>query len=223
MRSCCRRSKRRRARRAPSPRAAASARVQACCRPLATSSISHRPGLQLHLERKGRLARARRPRDAQDGSACHAGHGERRRGARGHPRGQQRRPPRRGRAAAGAVQRVGDRRTERAARAGLCRRRRAHHAARAGRGRQAAGAGARGRAPGAGEPRSHPRAGRSDDRGAGLRLARHPAARGHRPRAGGRLQPQGHVGVRRPRWRTCGLGAVHDCRRRHARRGGAAR
>ena len=41
-----------------------------------------------------------------------------------------------------------------------------------------------------------------DDRGAGLRLAGHPAARGHRPRAGRRLQPQGHIGVRRPRWRT---------------------
>ena len=32
-----------------------------------------------------------------------------------------------------------------------------------------------------------------DAGGAGPRLARHPAARGGRPRPGGRLQPQGHV------------------------------
>ncbi len=36
-----------------------------------------------------------------------------------------------------------------------------------------------------------PGAGRRDDGGARPGLARHPAARGHRPRPGGRLQPQG--------------------------------
>ena len=41
-------------------------------------------------------------------------------------------------------------------------------------------------------------AGRRDDRGAGRRLARRHAARGGRPRARGRLQPQGHLGLRRP-------------------------
>ncbi len=49
----------------------------------------------------------------------------------------------------------------------------------------------RGRQRGADQPRIAPGAGRRDDRGARPGLARHPAARGHRPRPGGRLQPQG--------------------------------
>ena len=49
----------------------------------------------------------------------------------------------------------------------------------------------RGGQGGADQPGIAPRAGRRDDRGARPGLARHPAARGHRPRAGRRLQPQG--------------------------------
>ncbi len=40
-------------------------------------------------------------------------------------------------------------------------------------------------------------AGRRDAGGARRRLLRHPAPRGHRPRHGGRLQPQGHLHLRR--------------------------
>ena len=177
---------------------------------------THRSGEQLHLERKGRVARARRSRDPQDGSARQAGDGERGRRARSGAGRQQRGTPRRRRAAAGALQRLRHRRAGRAARAGLRGRRRAHHAARAGGGRQTAGARARSRAPGAGESRRGARARGPHDRRARFRLAGHPAARGHRPRTRRRLQSQGHLGVRRPRRRTRGVGAVHDRRRRHA-------
>ena len=57
----------------------------------------------------------------------------------------------------------------------------------------------------------------------GPRLAGHPAARGDRPRPRRRLQPQGHervLGPRRPARRGQGH---HGHRRRHDRRGGAAR
>ena len=54
------------------------------------------------------------------------------------------------------------------------------------------GRGARGAAHRGGEPLGGvPAPGRYDGRGARPRLARHPAARGGRPRAGGRFQPQG--------------------------------
>jgi TldD protein len=53
----------------------------------------------------------------------------------------------------------------------------------------------RGGAPGAGQSRGGAGAGRRDDRRAGPGLAGHPAARGHRPRARRRLQPQGHLGL----------------------------
>src|SRR5439155_248751 len=56
---------------------------------------------------------------------------------------------------------------------------------------------ARGGAPGRPQARRRERPGRDDDRRAGPGLARHPAARGRRSRARGRLQPQGDVGVRR--------------------------
>ncbi len=49
----------------------------------------------------------------------------------------------------------------------------------------------------AGQPRRRRRPGGHDGRGAWPGLARHPAARGHRPRAGGRLQPQENLGLRR--------------------------
>ena len=58
--------------------------------------------------------------------------------------------------------------------------------------------GGRGAAPGAGEPRQPPRPGGGDGGGAGPRLARHPAARGDRPRAGRRFQPQEDLRLLRP-------------------------
>ena len=54
-------------------------------------------------------------------------------------------------------------------------------------------------------------------------LARHPAPRGRRPRARGRLQPQGDLGLRRPHRPAGRLRAVHGGRRRHASPTGAAR
>src|SRR5690606_25590721 len=59
-------------------------------------------------------------------------------------------------------------------------------------------AGARGPAPGPGEPGGGGRPGRHHAGGAGRRLAGRAAARGGRPRPGGRLQPQGHLDLRRP-------------------------
>ena len=61
------------------------------------------------------------------------------------------------------------------------------------------------------------------DRGARARLAGHPAPRGDRPRARGRLQPQGDLGVRRPHRPEGRLRAGHGGRRRHHRRTAAAR
>ena len=54
-----------------------------------------------------------------------------------------------------------------------------------------------------------------DDRGAGARLAGHPAARSHRPRARGRLQPQGELGVLGPHRRARRRSWCHRGRRRH--------
>ena len=92
MRSCCRRSKRRRAPRAPSPtrgQERAAHGVLPTERPQALSA--HRSGVELHLQREGRVAGARRSRDPQDGSARGAGHGQRGRRARSGAGGQQRR------------------------------------------------------------------------------------------------------------------------------------
>ena len=75
-----------------------------------------------------------------------------------------------------------------------------------------------GRRPGAAQSRRARRAGRHDDRRARARLARHPAARGDRPRSRGRLQPQGHVGVLRPHRRARRGEGRHGRRRRHDRR-----
>ncbi len=92
MKSCCRRSRRRRARRAPSPIArpgtgrAGRAAVE---RPQALST--HRSGVELHVQREGGVAGARGSRDPQDGSARRAGHGQRGGGARSGAGGQQRR------------------------------------------------------------------------------------------------------------------------------------
>ena len=61
-----------------------------------------------------------------------------------------------------------------------------------------------GGAPGAHQSRGASGAGRQHDRGAGPRLARHPAARGGRPRSGRRFQPQGQLGLLRPHRRARG-------------------
>ena len=82
--------------------------------------------------------------------------------------------------------------------------------------RQARRLGARSVAPGAGEPRSDRCAGRRDAGGARQRLARRAAARGGRPRPRRRLQPQGHVDVRRPHGPARGLAGRDHRRRRHA-------
>ncbi len=78
--------------------------------------------------------------------------------------------------------------------------------------------GGRGAAPGPGQPRGRPGAGRRDAGAARARLARHPAARGGGPRPGGRLQPQGHLGLLRAPRPARRLRGRHRGRRRHARR-----
>ena len=64
--------------------------------------------------------------------------------------------------------------------------------------RRVAGRGRRSGAAGAGQSAGGAGAGRRDGRRARLRLARHDAARGGRPRARRRLQPQEDLGLRRP-------------------------
>ena len=61
-------------------------------------------------------------------------------------------------------------------------------------------------------------AGRDDAGGARAGLARHPAARGRRPRPRGGLQPQGAVGLLRPDRRAGGGAGRHGGGRRHDRR-----
>ena len=80
---------------------------------------------------QGGVADAHRPRDAPHRSARQAGDGVARRRARGRADRLERRHADRRRAAAGARQRLGDRRAQRPARAGLQRRRRALRAERA--------------------------------------------------------------------------------------------
>ncbi len=81
--------------------------------------------------------------------------------------------------------------------------------------RDLAGRGRRGPPAGAGEPGLGRHARRRDDRGPGARLARHPAARGHRPWAGGRLPPQADVGLRRAHRRARRRPGREHRRRRH--------
>ena len=118
-----------------------------------------------------------------------------------------------GRAATGAHECHRDRRTEWPARAGLRRLRWPLSARRAGCRRSAAGAGARSRAPGAGESRSRAGTGRHHECRARSRLARRAAARGDWPRAGGRLQSQGHLRLQRPHRRARGGAGLHGGRR----------
>ncbi len=161
------------------------------------------------LERLERRARAR-------DRACHAGDGVACRRARNHPDRAQRRARRRRRAAAGA--RVADRhrRGKRPARARLFRRRwplrlRVFHR----RGARSLRAG--GGRPGAAQSVGARGARRQHDRRAGQRLARHPAARGDRPRPRRRFQSQGHERVLRARRQARRREGRHRRRRRHAR------
>ncbi len=140
---------------------------------------------------EGRPARAPREDGPGARSAGDAGDGLDRRRIRGGAGRAQRRADRRRRPAAGARVADGHRRGGRPPRAGPRRRRRALrlrvlHRRRARPLRRARGA------PGHAQPRRPGDARRHDDRGPGARLAGHPAARGDRPRARGRLQPQGH-------------------------------
>ena len=73
----------------------------------------------------------------------------------------------------------------------------------------------RGAAPGAGQSRLGPGAGRRDAGRARPGLARRPAARGDRPRARGRLQPQEDLGLRRPDGPAHRRPGRHRGRRRH--------
>ena len=86
-----------------------------------------------------------------------------------------------------------------------------------------AGRGRRGRAPGAGQSRSGAGAGRRDGRRARPRLAGRHAARGGRPRARRRLQPQEDLGLRRPDGPAGRRQGRHRRRRRHHRSSAAAR
>ena len=61
-------------------------------------------------------------------------------------------------------------------------------------------------------------AGRRNGGRARLRLARHPAARGHRPRAGRRFQPQEDLGLRRPAGHPDRVAGCHRGGRRHTAR-----
>ena len=70
-------------------------------------------------------------------------------------------------------------------------------------------------APGAGQSRGGAGAGRRDGRGARARLAGRDAARGGRPRARRRLQPQEDVGLRRPDGPAGRRQGRHRGRRRH--------
>ena len=144
--------------RAPSPRTAA-----APARPLALGNARAavsgdrsgrqpaQPGQDRAAARGGCLRALARP-------ARHPGDGEPGGDHRHGADRRLRRHPGRRRAPAGAPQRAGDRRAERPARAGLCRRRRALRLPRADRERPRAGVRRRGGAPGAGQPRSGRRA-----------------------------------------------------------------
>ncbi len=165
---------------------------------------------------EGRGAAPHRPLRARRRPARDAGGGQPV-GRPGHGAGRaQRRRAGRRRAPAGALQRAGDRRAERPPRKRLLRRRWPLRLRRAAGRRQARGLRARGPAPGAGQPRRRRRSRRHHAGGAGQRLARRAAARGGRPWPGRRLQPQGHLDLRRPHGPAGGGTGRHHRRRRHA-------
>ena len=99
---------------------------------------------------------------------------------------------------AGAAQCFGRHRRRRPAGDRQPRLRRARRLCALHRDRRVARRGRRGGAAGAGQSAGGPRPGRRDGRRARLRLAGRDAARGGRPRARRRLQPQEDVGLRRP-------------------------
>ena len=156
-----------------------------------------RPVRRRRVRRQGRHAARDRRLAARPRPARRPGDGEPRRlDAGGRDPAPGGRARRRG-AADGAAQHLGDRRGERPARIGLGRRRRPV--------RPVAADGDRtlevGRPRGAPDRRGQPAGGAGAGGGHGCRarprLARHPAARGDRPRARGRLQPQEDLGLRR--------------------------
>ena len=121
----------------------------------------------------------------------------------------------RGRAAAGRAARAGDRGLGRAPRVGLAGHRRAHRLREARRPRDVEAARRRGGAHRAHEPRGRELSRGHDGRRARARLAGHPAARGGRPRARGRLQPQEDLGLRGPARPAGRVAGRHGRRRRH--------
>ena len=177
---------------------------------------ARRPGRQPAGGGEGGAAPPARAVRARDGPAGRAGHGVAGGRARDRAGGAQRRPRGGRRAAAGARVDHRDRRGARPARAGPRGRRRALRL-RLLRGRRPALVREEGGRPGAAQPRGAAGAGGHDDRRARPRLAGHPAARGHRARARGRLQPQGHERVRRPRRPARRSARRHRRRRRHDR------
>ena len=72
------------------------------------------------------------------------------------------------------------------------------------------------------QPGRRRRTGRHHGCGPGPRLARHPPPRGGRPRSGGRLQPQGYVGLQRPPGRAGRFASLHGGGRRDDTRAGGA-
>ena len=161
---------------------------------------------------------------ARTRSARAAGDGRARRRRRHRAGRAQRRHARRRRAAAGAPQRAGDRRAERPPRTGLCRRRRALLVCRTARPTAAAQALAREAVRQALvnlEAVAAPAGTMPVVLGTGL--AGRAAARGDRPRPRRRLQPQGHVGVRRPHRRARRVAGRAPSSTTARCRGGAAR
>ena len=160
---------------------------------------------------------------AREGSARAAGVGLVRRDLAGGGDPARRRRDLSRRAPAGARQRLGGGGRRRPAGIRQPRLWRARGLSALHRDRRLEGRGRRRGAPGAGQSRRGAGAGRRDGRRARPRLARRDAARGGRPRARGRLQPQEDLGLRRadgPAGRRQGR---HRGGRRHASPTGAAR
>ena len=127
-------------------------------------------------------------------------------------RGLSRHPP------AGADQRLGRGRAGRPPGIRQLRRRRPRHLRDLSRPGLLAGRRRRGAAPGAGQPASVPAPAGEMPVVLGPGLARRAAARGDRPRPGGRLQPQEDLRLRRPDGPARRGAGRHRGRRRHHRR-----
>ena len=180
-----------------------------------------RPDRHARQHAEGRAAREGGEARPREGPARQAGDGRPGQRVRRGAGGACRRHAGGRRAAAGAPVGDGDRRADgrrrSAPRVGQRRRRRALRP-RLLPGQRDRELRARRRERGADEPRIAAAEGRPDERRARPGLARRAAARGHRPRARGRLQPQGVERVLRPH-RTARGGQGRDrARRRHAAR-----